>query len=117
LTTAKASMPIAPNFVSLNTRLLLVVVRPAMPVPLSVTCCGLVVELSTTVSEAGCAPTALGKNEIPSVQCVPCATVTGSMPQVPVPLRAYSGSDGVAAETISALVLPVLVTVTVFVVV
>src|SRR5580693_7145498 len=37
----------------------------------------------------------------------------GSGPQVPVPLRAYSGSEGVAAETVSGLVLPVLVTVTV----
>src|SRR6202046_2233819 len=104
-------MPVAPNFVSLNTRLLLVVVRPAMPVPVSVTCCGLVVELSTTASEAGCAPTALGENEIPSVQCVPCASVMGSGPQVPVPLRAYSGSEGVAGETGSVLVLPLLVTV------
>jgi hypothetical protein len=98
-------------------RLLLVVVRPAMPLPVSVTCCGLVVELSVTASEAGCAPTALGENEIASVQCVPCATVAGSVPQVPVPLSTYSGSVGVAAETISALVLPELVTVTVFVVV
>ena len=73
--------------------------------------------MSTTASEAGCAPTALGENEIPSVQCVPCATVAGSVPQVPVPLSTYSGSVGVAAETISALVLPELVTVTVFVVV
>ena len=96
-----------------NTRLLLVVVRPAMPVPVSVTCCGLLVALSESISEAGCGPTALGENEIPSVQCVPCASVTGSGPQVPVPLRAYSGSEGVAAETISELVLPVLVTVTV----
>ena len=73
--------------------------------------------MSTTESDAECAPTALGENEIPSVQCVPCATVAGSEPQVPVPVSAYSGSDGVAAETISALVLPELVTVTVFVVV
>jgi hypothetical protein len=73
--------------------------------------------LSTTESDAECAPTALGENEIPSVQCVPCATVAGSVPQVPVPVSAYSGSDSVAAETISALVLPELVTVTVFVVV
>lgn len=73
--------------------------------------------MSTTESDAECAPTALGENEIPSVQCVPCATVAGSVPQVPVPVSAYSGSDSVAAETISALVLPELVTVTVFVVV
>src|SRR5208337_4233757 len=110
-------MPVPPTFVSLNTRLLLVVAGPAMPAPVSVTCCGLVVELSTTASDAGCAPTALGENEMPSVQCVPCATVTGSVPQVPVPLSAYSGSEGVALETISALVLPELVIVTVFVVV
>ena len=47
------------------------VVRPAMPVPVSVTCCGLLVALSEASSEAGCGPTAFGENEIPSVHDAP----------------------------------------------
>ena len=50
-----------------------------------------------------------------SVQFVPCASVTGIGPQVPVPLKVYSGSDGVALEITSEWTVPVLYTVTVFV--
>jgi hypothetical protein len=89
-------------------KLLLLVDRPAMPAPLSATCCGLVVALSVRVRVALCAPTLLGVNAIPSVQFVLGATVMGIGPQVPVPLSAYSGSDGVALETISEWVAPVL---------
>ena len=81
--------------------LLLVVERPAMPVPLSAECCGLVVALSVRVKVALCAPTLLGLNANPSVQLVLGATVMGIAPHVPEPLSAYSGSDGVALETIS----------------
>ncbi len=80
-----------------------------MPVPVSVTCCGLVVVLSVKVRVALCAPIALGAKLIPSVQLVLGATVMGMGPHVPVPARAYSGLDGVALEMISALVAPVLV--------
>src|SRR5579862_3439029 len=79
-----------------------------MPVPLRVTCWGLVVALSLTVKVAGWAPVALGVNATPSVHDPSAATVTGIAPQVPVPLRTYSGSEGEALETISGWVLPVL---------
>lgn len=52
---------------------------------------------------------------IPSVQFVPCASVMGMGPQVPVPLKMYSGSDGVALEITSEWTVPVLYTVTVLV--
>ena len=108
MVTLKASVPLTPNFTSPNSRLLLVVVRPAMPVPVSVTCWGLVVALSLNVSEALCVPTALGANVNPIVQFVLGATVMGIAPQVPVPLREYSESDGVALETTSGWLAPVL---------
>ena len=82
----------------------------AVPVPLAATCCGLVEVLSLTCSVAGRAPSALGVNAIPSVHEVTGATVTGIAPQVPVPLRTYSESDGVALEMTSAA-WPLLVTV------
>ena len=82
-----------------------------MPVPVSATCCGLVVALSVRVKVALCAPTLLGANAIPIVQLVLGATVIGMGPQVPVPLSAYSGSDGVALEMVSEWVAPVLETV------
>jgi hypothetical protein len=78
------------------------------PVPESITCCGLVLALSKIASDALCAPTELGVNEIPSVQFVLGATVIGIAPQLPEPLKMYSGSDGVALETISGCVAPVL---------
>ncbi len=60
-------------------------------------------------------PIAVGAKLIPSVQFVPCASVAGMAPQVPVPLKMYSGSDGVTLEITSELTFPVLDTVTVFV--
>ena len=84
-----------------------------MPVPDNVTCCGLVVALSKIMSVAGCAPAELGENEMPSLQFALAATVMGTGPQVPVPLNAYSGSEGVAPPITSAFALPVFVTVTV----
>jgi len=54
-------------------------------------------------------------NEMPTVHEVDGATVTGIGPQVPVPLRTYSESDGVGAEITRELILPVLWTVRVFV--
>jgi hypothetical protein len=108
LVTLKASVPLTPNFTSPNSRLLLVVVRPAMPVPVSVTCWGLVVALSLSVNDAGRAPTASGVNDTPIVQFVLGAMVIGIAPQVLVPLRAYSESDGIALETTSGWVAPVL---------
>ena len=91
------------------------VVRPAMPVPLSATCCGLVVALSVSVSDALGAPTASGVNPTPSVHDVLGASVTGIAPHVPALVTANSaGSVETALEMISALVAPVLVTVRVF---
>ena len=104
-----------PNFTLANVRLLLVVMRPAMPVPVSDTCCGLVAALSLIVSDALCAPIALGVNATPIVQFVLGATVIGIAPQVPVPLKAYSESDGVALEIVSECDAPVFATVTFFV--
>lgn len=101
----------APNFTSGYARLLTDVVRSATPVPLSAGCCGLVVELSVRVRVAPCDPSALGVNETPSVQFPLGETVIGIAPHVPVPLRAYSGSDGVALDTTNGWVAPVLVTV------
>ena len=97
-------------------RLLLLVERPAMPVPLSATCCGLVVALSVSVRVALCAPTLFGENATPSVQLVLGATVMGTGPHVPVPLSAYSGFEGVALEMISELAAPVLETVRILVI-
>ena len=79
-----------------------------MPAPENVTCCGLVVALSEIISDALFAPTAAGVNDTPIVQFVLGATVIGIAPQVPVPLRAYSESDGVALETTSGWAAPVL---------
>ena len=115
MVTLKDFRPLVPNFTLPNIRLLLVVVRPAMPVPVSATCCGLVVALSVRVRVALCAPIVLGVKATPIVQFVLGATVMGITPQVPVPLKAYSESDGVALEIASAFVAPVFVTVTVFV--
>src|ERR1700691_5470484 len=90
-------------------------VKPAMPAPLSVTCCGLVVALSKIIRVALCAPSAAGVNVTPIVQMVLGATVMGIAPQVPVPLSEYSGSDDVALETISGWVAPEFSTVRFFV--
>jgi len=95
--------------------LLVEVVRSARPAPLSVTCCGLVVALSLIVIVAPCEPTAVGVNPTPIVHDAVGASVTGIAPHVPVPVIAYSGSEGVAPETTSELVLPVLLTVRFFV--
>lgn len=113
--TLKDATPLAPNFTLPNTRVLFVVVNPAMPVPVRDTCCGLVAALSLKVSDALCAPTALGANVTPIVQLVLGATVMGIAPQVPVPLRLYSGSDGIALAIASEFVAPVFAIVTVFV--
>src|ERR1700685_4838449 len=107
--------PLVPNFTLPNIRLLLVVVRPAMPVPVSATCCGLVVALSVRVRVSLCAPPVFGVKATPIVQFVLGATVMGIAQQVPVPVKAYSESDGVALETTRGLVAPVLETVTDFV--
>ena len=116
MVTLKVLSPVAPNFTLPNTRLSVEVVRSAIPVPLSVDCCGLVVALSVSVSVAPCEPSVLGVNATPSVQFVLGATVIGIAPHVPVPLSEYSdGSDDIALETISGLVAPVLVTVSVLV--
>ena len=64
--------------------------------------------MSKSISDALCAPSASGVNAIPIVQFVLGATVTGNAPQVPVPFRAYSESDGVALETTSGCIAPVL---------
>jgi len=100
-----------PNLTLPYTRLLFERVRSARPAPVSVTCCGLVVTLSKTMSDALCAPTASGVNATPSVHDPKGETVTGIGPHVPLPLSAYSESDGVAPEMTSELVLPVLCTV------
>jgi hypothetical protein len=111
LVTAKDCAALTPNFTLPYARLLFDRVRSARPVPVSVTCCGLVMALSETISEALCSPIAFGVNETPSVQFVLGARVIGIAPHVPVPLRAYSELDGVALETSSGWVAPVLVTV------
>ena len=115
MVTLTAFNALLPNFTSPNTMLLVEVLRSAIPLPLSVTCCGLVDALSPIVKVAPCAPTASGVNAIPIVHDVAGATVIGIVPHVPVPLTAYSGSVGVALEMTSALVLPVLLIVTFFV--
>ena len=71
--------------------------------------------MSSIDSVAPCDPAAVGVNATPIVHDVAGATVTGIAPQVPVPLTAYSGSDGVALEMINGMLLPVLLTVTFFV--
>ena len=83
--------------------------------PLSVTCCGLVVVLSSIAIDALCTPVAFGVNATPSVHDVPCASVTGIAPHVPVPLRMYSESDAVALEITNEWVVPLLWTVRVLV--
>jgi hypothetical protein len=98
LVTLKVVTPLAPNFTLPNTRLLFEVVRSTMPVPLSDTRCGLVAVLSLIESVALCAPAAPGVNATASVHDVPGATITGIAPHVPVPLGAYSESDGVPLE-------------------
>ena len=57
--------------------------------------------LSNIMSVALRAPSAPGMKVIPSVQVVLGATVVGIAPHVPVPLRAYAGSDGTALDTTS----------------
>ena len=71
--------------------------------------------MSETISEALCAPIAFGVNDTPSVQFVLGASEIGIEPHVPVPLRAYSESEGVALETSNGWIAPVLVTVRFFV--
>ena len=71
--------------------------------------------MSESISEALCAPTVAGVKDTPSVQFVLGATVIGIGPHVPLPLRVYSELDGVAFETSSGWVAPVLVTVRFFV--
>src|SRR5208337_2351753 len=104
-----------PSFTLPNASLAGVTVMSTVPVPLSVTCCGLVAVLSLSVSVALCAPSVLGVNATPSVHNALGATVTGIAPHVPVPLTAYSESDGIALEMTSELVLPVFSTVRFFV--
>jgi hypothetical protein len=115
LVTLKAAVVLIPNLTLPNVRLVFVMVKPAMPAPLSVTCCGLVVALSKIIRVALCAPSAAGVNFTPIVQMVLGATVMGIAPQVPVPLSEYSGSDDVALETISGWVAPEFSTVRFFV--
>jgi hypothetical protein len=115
LVTLKAAVVLIPNLTLPNVRLVFVMVKPAMPAPLSVTCCGLVVALSKIIRVALCAPSAAGVNVTPIVQMVLGATVMGIAPQVPVPLSEYSGSDDVALETISGWVAPEFSTVRFFV--
>ena len=115
MVTLKDCTALTPNFTLPYARLLFDRVRSARPAPLSVICCGLVVALSETISEALCAPIAFGMNDTPSVQFALGARVIGIAPHVPVPLRAYSESDGVALETSNGWAAPVLVTVRFFV--
>ena len=116
MVTVNVFSPLVPNFWLRNARLFTEVVISATPVPLSAECCGLVVALSVSVSVAPCGPSALGVHATPSVQFVLGATAIGIAPHVPVPLSEYSdGSDDIALETISGLVAPVLVTVSVLV--
>jgi hypothetical protein len=116
LVTPKDSAGLRPNFTLPNTRLLFDIVRPAMPLPESVECWGLVVALSKIIRVALCAPSAAGVKATTSVQVVLGATTIGIGPQVPVPLRAYSaGSDEVTLPMTSECVAPVLSTVRFFV--
>lgn len=115
MVTLKDCTDLTPNFSLPNTRLVFDTVRPAMPVPLSDDDCGLVAELSKIINFALCAPTALGVNATPMVHEVLGATMIGTVPHVPVPLRANSaGSDDVAFEMNSGLVAPVLLIVRFF---
>jgi hypothetical protein len=75
--------------------------------PLSATCCGLVVVLSVNVSDALCGPGELGANETAMVHEPFAASITGIGPHDP-PLTTNSGSDEIALEMISGFVLPVL---------
>ena len=93
--------PVRPNLTLAYTMLVFELDSPAMPLPVSVECCGLVVALSVNVSVALCAPTDAGAKVTPSVQFVLWASVIGIAPQVPVPLSEYSGSEGTALETVS----------------
>ena len=116
MVTLKDCGDLTPNFTLPNTRLVFDKDISAMPVPESAECCGLVMALSKIISVALSAPTALGVNDTPSVQFFLGAIEIGIVPQVPVPLSAYSrGSDSVAFEMINELVAPVLVTVRFFV--
>lgn len=109
MTTRTVLSCFAPNFTSPNIRLLCLIVRPAMPVPLRATCCGLLGVLSVNVSVAACGPTELGENATASVHDLVGASVTGIGPQVPAAVTANSAeSDDIALEMISGFFLPVL---------
>jgi len=116
LVTLNDSADLAPNFTLPKTKLVFERESPAMPLPDSADCCGLVAALSNRVNVALCAPTEFGANDTPSVQFVFGASVIGIAPQVPVPLSVDSaGSDDIAFEMISGLVDPVFLTVRFFV--
>jgi len=109
LTTRKVLSCLAPNFTSPNIRLLFPVVRPAMPVPLRVTCCGLLEVLSVKLSDAPSAAADLGENATASVHDLVGASVTGMRPQVPAGVTANSAeSEDSALEMFSGFFLPVL---------
>ena len=109
MTTSKVFSCFAPNFTSPNDRLLLRVVRPAMPVPLRVTCCGLLEVLSVKVSDAFSRAADLGENATASVHDLVGASVTGVEPQFPAGVTANSAeSDDTALEMIKRVFLPVL---------
>src|SRR5258708_38254454 len=103
-----------PNLTLPHVRLVTEVVRVVRPVPLSVTCFGLVKALSLIVSDALCAPIVLGVNATANVHDTLGASITGIAPHVPAPVSAYSESDVVALAIINGLVAPVLVTVAFF---
>lgn len=105
--TLNDSGDLTPNFTLPNTRLVFDGVKPAMPLPESVTFCGLLVALSLTAIKAGCAPEEFGLNAIPNTHELLGPTTTGSAPHDPVPLTVYSPSDGVTPETISGCAAPV----------
>jgi len=112
LVTLNDSADLAPNFTLPKTKLVFERESPAMPLPDSADCCGLVAALSNRVNVALCPPTEFGANDTPSVQFVFGASVIGIAPQVPVPLNVDSaGSDDIAFEMISGLVDPVFLTV------
>jgi hypothetical protein len=116
LVTLKDEAGLRPNFSLPNTRLVFDIVRPAMPVPDSAECCGLLLALSSSVSVALCNPSAPGVKVTGTVQVVLGATVIGIDPQVPAPLTTYSaGSETVALEMTNEWVAPVLSTVKFFV--
>ena len=100
-----------PNVTLPHAKLVTEVVRVVRPVPLKVTCFGLVIALSLIVSDALCAPTVLGVNATANVHDVLGASITGIAPHVPPPVNAYSKSDAVALAIINGFFAPVLVTV------